>query len=155
MLERITSDKKIILDRLFQLYYHDISLEFPLDLDNETMLYEVDDLSKYFEGDNNKGYFIKYEDKIAGFVLVDLYEDKNVIDQIFVLNNFKGHGLAKQVVFIVFDKFKGNWEIKAVPESKRAEGFWLKVVNEYTNGDYTEERIGRYNRLMLTFNNNK
>ena len=153
MLEKITKDKQILLERLMQVYYHDISADFPLDINNETMLYEIDDLSKYFENKNNIGYFIKYEDKIAGFVLVDLYEDKNVIDQIFVLNNYKKHSLAKLAVFKIFDMYKGYWEIKAVPCSKRAEMFWTKVISEYTDNNYEENRIGKYSRLILNFNN--
>lgn len=155
MLQEIKVEERILLERLFQVYYHDISADFPLDFNNETMLYDIDDLSKYFENDDNKAYFIKNEDKIAGFMLVDLYEDKNVVDQIFILNNFKKNGLARKAVFEVFDMFKGNWEIKAVPCSKRAEMFWEKVVKEYTNDNFSEDHIGRYNRAVLTFNNEK
>lgn len=153
MLERITKPKKELLERLLQLYLHNISLYFPIDFNSETALYDYDDISKYFENDNNKAFLIKNENNIVGFMLIDFLEDKNVIQEMFILNNYKGQGFGKKAVIELLNTYKGTWEIKSLPCSKDAETFWTKVITEYTNNNCNIEQIGRYNRAVLTFNN--
>ena len=151
MLEEIKDQEK--LERLLQIYLHDVSLYFPIDFDSEKVMYVYDDITKYFEDNNYKAFYIKYNNNIAGFILLDIVNNVNVIQEMFVLNNYKKQGLGKKAVTEIFDMFKGDWLIKVLPLSKQAEMFWTKVISEYTNNNYEEERIGKYNRLVLTFNN--
>lgn len=155
MLEKVTIKQKRILERLLQLYLHNISLYFPMDLNNKTGLYKYDDISKYFDSSNNQAFLIKNEDNITGFMLVDFFEEKNVIQEMFILNNYKGKGLGKKSVIELLNTYKGNWEIKSLPCSKQAESFWTKVITDYTNNNCKIDHIGKYNRAVLTFNNEK
>lgn len=152
-LKKIELEKKHILDNLMQLYLHNISLSFPIDFDSNTGIYKYDDLEKYFENDNNRAFFILKEKEIAGFMLIDFTDEKNVVQEIFVLNNYKRKGVGKIAVSMLFDKFKGNWKIKLLPCSENAEKFWISSVKEYTNDKYNLEYIGKFNRVVLTFNN--
>lgn len=153
VLEKINIKEKEKLERLLQLYLHDLSLYFPIPINPNTCLYEYD-LDKYFK--DNYAYFIKEENNILGFILVDNNRNNNYeISEMFVLNNYKGNKIGKRAVFKILDMYQGNWTIKAVPLSKPAELFWEKVVKEYTNDDYRKEYTGKYNRLELYFNNEK
>lgn len=153
MLEEIKSNNREVLERLLQLYLHDISSFFPMDLDDQTGLYIYDDISKYFENENNKAFLIKNNKNIVGFMLIDFFEDKNVIQEMFILNNYKKNGYGRKSVIELFDKYKGNWEIKSLPCSKQAEGFWTSVVSHYTKDNFKIEYVGKYNRAVLNFNN--
>ena len=42
----------------------------------------------------------------------------------FVLNNYKGKNIGEKAVSKIFDMYKGNWTIKSVPSSPKAENFW-------------------------------
>jgi len=152
-LKEIELEKKDILNNLMQLYLHNISLNFPMDFDSNTGMYGYDDIEKYFENDNNKAYFILKENEIAGFMLIDLSDEKNIVQEMFVLNNYKRKGVGKTAVSILFDKFRGNWEIKSLPCSESAEKFWISSVKEYTNDQFNLEYVGKFNRAVLTFNN--
>lgn len=153
-LKKIEIGKKEILNNLIQLYLHNLSLSFPIDFDSKRGLYEYDDIEKYFINENNKAFFILNDNEIAGFMLIDFFEEKNVVQEIFILNNYKRKGIGKIATKILFDEFKGNWEIKAVPCSESAEKFWIAIVKEYTNDNFNLEYVGKYNRAILTFNNN-
>ena len=140
------------LEKLLQLYLHDLSLYFPIPFNSNECKY-IYDLSKYFEKDY--AYFIVSENNILGFVLVDDNSNKNYeISEIFVLNNYKGKKIGEKAVTKIFDLYKGNWIIKTVPSSPVAEAFWIKVVNNYTRGTYKIKHTGKYNRAELYFNNN-
>ena len=108
--------------------------------------------NKYFI--DNYAYFIKSDNDILGFVLIDDNRNNNYeISEIFVLNNYKRNKIGKEVAIKVFDMYKGNWTIKAVPNSKVAESFWKMVVKDYTNNNYIEKYTGKYNRLEIYFSN--
>lgn len=152
-LKEIELEKKDILNNLIQLYLHNISLYFPIDFDSNTGTYEYDDIDKYFENDYNKAFFILKGNEIAGFILINLLDEKNIVQEMFVLNNYKRKGVGKTAVSILFDKYKGNWEIKSLPCSESAEKFWISSVKEYTNNKFNLEYVGKYNGAVLTFNN--
>ena len=142
-LKEIELEKKDILNNLMQLYLHNISLSFPMNFDSNTGMYGYDDIEKYFENDNNKAFLI----------LIDLSDEKNIVQEMFILNNYKRKGVGKTAVSTLFDKFRGNWEIKSLPCSESAEKFWISSVKEYTNDQFDLEYVGKFNRAVLTFNN--
>lgn len=152
-LKRIIKKNKNKLEKLIQLYLHDLSLYFPIDFDSSKCTYNYD-LNSYFE--KNKAYFIENEEEnlILGFILVDINESDNYeISEIFVLNNFKKQHIGQEAVFKIFDKYKGNWTIKAVPLSESAEQFWNKTIKKYTKDNYTLTHTGKYDRAEFYFTN--
>ena len=151
-LEKVTAGERNKLEKLLQLYLHDLSMYFPITFDSSNCEYIYDDLDKYFS--DNYAYFIKCKNDICGFILVDNNQDDNYeISEIFVLNNYKGKKIGETAVAKIFDMYKGNWVIKAVPSSPIAENFWTKTVDNYTNGDFKIEHTGKYARAELYFRN--
>lgn len=147
----VNIDERIKLEKLLQLYLHDLSLYFPITFNSSTCEYEYD-LNKYFA--DNYAYFIKSGDEVLGFILVDDNLENNYeISEMFVLNNYKGKKIGEQAAMKIFDLYKGNWTIKAVPLSPVAESFWKKTVNNYTNGYFKLEHTGKYERAELYFTN--
>ena len=71
----------------------------------------------------------------------------------FLLNNFKRKGIGSKAVIELFDNHKGNWKIKSLPLSKQAESFWVNIVKEHTNNNLEVDYIGKYNRAIISFNN--
>ena len=150
-IEKIEVCDREKLERLLQLYLHDLSLYFSITFDSENCKYEYD-LNKYFE--NNYAYFIKSNSDILGFILIDDNSNNNYeVSEMFVLNNYKGHQIGEVAIKKIFDIYKGSWTIKVVPLSPKAELFWKKTINTYTNGDFTIEHTGKYNRAELYFKN--
>ena len=86
-LEKVRLEDRNKLERLLQLYLHDLSLYFPITFNSDICQYEYD-LDKYFI--DNYAYFIKNDKDILGFVLIDDNGNNNYeISEIFVLNNYK------------------------------------------------------------------
>ena len=143
-------DDRKNLEKLMQLYLHELSLYYPAPFNTKTCEYEYDNLNKYFE--DNYAYFVTDNDNIVGFILVDDNKNNNYeISEIFVLNNYKRQKIGSRAVTKIFDMYRGNWLIRAVPMSKNAESFWIDTVNKYTNGNYKIEHTGKYNRAELSF----
>ena len=149
---KVNKNEKEKLEKLLQLYLHDLSIYFPLDFDSEKCEYKYD-LDKYFNNDFD--YFIKSDNNILGFILIDNNGESNYeISEMFVLNNYKNKKVGTISVIKAFALYKGKWTIKAVPKSEIAEKFWVKVVSEYTNNNYELYHTGKYDRAELYFSNN-
>ncbi len=151
-LKKVNLRDKTILCNLLQLYLHDISYYFPIEFDDNKGSYLYDDIEKYFNNLNNHAYFVNNCNRISGFMLIDKIEETMIIQEMFVLNNYKNKGIGKNAVFTALDKYKGNWVIKSLPGSIPAEQFWLRTIKEYTNGNFNVEHVGKYNRAVFTFN---
>ena len=107
---KVNKNERSKLEKLLQLYLHDLSLYFPLDFDSEKCEYDYD-LDKYF--DNDFAYFIKSSNDILGFILIDNNGNYNYeISEIFVLNNYKRNKIGKEVAIKVFDMYKGTTYFK-------------------------------------------
>lgn len=149
---KVNKNEKEKLEKLLQLYLHDLSIYFPLDFDSEKCEYKYD-LDKYFN--NDFAYFIKSDNNILGFILIDNNGESNCeISEMFVLNNYKNKKVGTISVIKAFALYKGKWTIKAVPKSEIAEKFWVKVISEYTNNNYELYHNGKYDRAELYFSNN-
>lgn len=151
-LEKVILKDRDKLERLVQLYLHDLSLYFPITFNSNICKYEYN-LDKYFI--DNYAYFIIDNNNILGFILIDDNKNNNYeISEIFILNNYKRKNIGRKAVIKIFNTYRGNWTIKAVPNSKVAESFWISTIKDYTNNNYREEHTGKYNRLEIYFNNN-
>lgn len=152
-LVRVTKEEYPKLENIFQLYLHELSAYFKADFNNETCKYEYD-LIKYLDNDNNISYFIKEDNNICGFLLIDIIENNTYeISETFIINNYKKRHLGTKAVTRIFNMYKGDWIIKTVPNSPVAEPFWTKVIEKYTNNNYKKIYTGKYNRAELYFNN--
>ncbi len=151
--EIVKKAQRKVLENLLQLYLHDISLYFPMDFDSNNGIYAYDDIDNYFDNNSCYPYFIKDDMNIVGFMLIKRNNDNIIMQEMFVLNNYKGKGIGKEAVIQIFNRLKGNWIIKSLPCSPKAENFWIKTVNDYTNNKCVIEHVGKFNRAVLTFNN--
>ncbi|GIP31586.1 hypothetical protein [Paenibacillus sp. J2TS4] len=65
------------------------------------------------------------------------------VNDFFLLQPFRGNGIAEYAAGQVFEKFKGSWQLFTNPSEKNIAGqkFWRKTVSNYTKGQY-EEKVG-------------
>jgi ribosomal-protein-alanine N-acetyltransferase len=90
----------------------------------EDGLYECIDFKKYWQTENSWPFLVRYNNELAGFVIIDKKGSEPNIDfnmaQFFILRKFKGKGLGKYVAHLSFSLFKGSWEVMVMPKNKGA-----------------------------------
>jgi len=147
--------EKPIFENLLQLYLHEISYYFPASYDSKMVIFNYDDINKYYDNTNNIIYLIVYGENndIIGFILVDKNDQEMYIQEIFVLNHYKNQEIGTRAVNKLLDMYKANWTIKSLPNSKPAERFWKRTIKNYTNDNYKVEYVGKYSRAVFTFSN--
>ena len=115
-------------------------------------------LSKYIDlywtQEERHPYILKYDGKLAGFVLERFNEDgMNEIAEFFVLNKYRKHGAGTFMANEMFKKYNGKWEIRTLLKNKRAQEFWRKVVKSASNENYGEHLIRDNTRYAFYFEN--
>ncbi|MEK4566587.1 GNAT family N-acetyltransferase [Alkalihalobacillus sp. FSL R5-0424] len=117
----------------FSEYLHDIRLE-------EDGRFEPFKLDGYWIEPHLHPLFIKVDDQLAGFVLIEATPDSspNSVNEFFVLKPYKRKGVGKKAAFDIFKRWHGNWVVAQLKENKPAQAFWNRVIDEYTNGDYEQ-----------------
>lgn len=103
-------------------------------------LFECIDLSSYCEQTDRHAFFIKVNDELAGFVLINKVGSTPDVDwnigEFFIVSKFQGKGIGRIVAEQVFNQFPGVWETSQIPENTAAIEFWDKVVSGYSHGQF-------------------
>lgn len=138
-LVKASKEEKEKLFDLLQVYLKEFDDIFHFDIDeNGKYKYKFFDL--YWIEPNRIPFFIKVDDKIAGFILVNLNgifsntPDTHTISEFFVKK-----GLGEKAAEKVFETFPGNWNIRQREKNTGAIEFWRKVIERYTKGNFKEE----------------
>ncbi|MDR0139480.1 GNAT family N-acetyltransferase [Metabacillus idriensis] len=143
-LKEVLETEKSILRNLYSLYLHDLS-KFTSMIDNGADgLFEYEGLEKFWEVDGLSPYFIKLDDSIIGFILLlerpFLKKENDIgVNDIFILNKYKGKGMGRQAIEKVFQEKKGKYFVIELIENRPAVSFWKKLYNEL-NIQYEERQ---------------
>lgn len=143
-IETILPEQKSVFVQLMNLYNYDFTEYENVDI-NEYGYFNYSNTDAIWNNsDEWHPFFIRVDGKLAGFVLVHnhcLYTsvpNAHNIDEFFVMKKYRRMGVGRYSVIIVFDLFKGKWEVLQMPNNIRAQKFWRSVISEYTNGNYQE-----------------
>ena len=138
--------EKSILRQLLELYAYDFSEYDNADI-NEHGFYGYTYFDHYWTEDSRHPFFIKVDGKLAGFILVNEYcyvskrAGTKSIAEFFVMRKYRRKGIGKIAAIQVFDKFPGKWEVIQHGENEPSKVFWEKVIDEYTGGNYRQEKV--------------
>jgi predicted acetyltransferase len=139
-IDPVKKEEKEILRNLLEKYSYEFSQWEDNDV-NAIGLYGYNYLDNYWQDENRFPYFIKVNNKLAGFVLVNDYNETDVktdyaIAEFCILYKYRRKGIGKYVAKYIFNKHLGKWQIRYHPKNVISKDFWNKIINEITNGNY-------------------
>lgn len=137
-LEKVTNSNKTAFINLFNLYHHDRAKFLP-------GMYSSVDEEGYYDKDNSlstlempaekvQSYLVKYTDKIAGLIVFAFPPfvkpgcDYCIVD-IFILNNYRGKGIAGDACRLLFNKFPGRYWIQVINSDNYALRYWDNLIS--------------------------
>lgn len=109
----------------------------------ENGLYEGPDFSDYWKADHFP-MIIKVDNELAGFALIDKKGTTPDVDwnmgQFFIVGKYQGRCIGHAVASQIFQNLPGVWEVMQMPDNLPAIAFWKKVIGDFTNNKFSEER---------------
>jgi predicted acetyltransferase len=130
-----------VIDRLWQLYQHDLS-EFRHSAPDAQGLFNAGRLPAYAESDDRVAYLARLGDVPCGFALVRLgvRRDRRTMGEFFVTRSSRGQGTARAFARDVILRHPGEWVIPFQNENPRAAAFWRRLAAELL-GDVAEKTL--------------
>ena len=133
-----------LLENLLQLYIHDLSAVFTIELGADGR-YTYDKLPLYWiETTRRFAFLIRYRGGVVGFVFVTrrspASDDPEVFDvaEFFVRRRYRRSGVGREAAMLTWDRFPGRWIVRVSEGNVGALSFWRNVIAEYTAGEAGE-----------------
>lgn len=136
----VTKEEKEILARLLELYQYDFSEFDAMDVDERGM-YGYPYLDNYWTEENRYAYFIKIDNKLAGFAMVCGHcyvsddTDTLFMAEFFVMKKYRKQGVGKEAACEVLKMHPGKWELTVHPNNPGALVFWKKTAEAVACGE--------------------
>lgn len=136
-LKEVLQTEKTILKNLYSLYLHDLSNFTSMIEIGANGSFEFEGLEKFWGVDGLSPYFIQLDDSIIGFILLlerpFLKKEYDLgVNDIFILNKYRGKGIGKQVIKKIFQERHGKYFVIELIENKSAVSFWKKIYSEFS-----------------------
>jgi predicted acetyltransferase len=136
-------DDRLPIQRMLELYQHDLSDIWDQDLDSHGEYgYALD---RYWDTEGFHPFVATSDGKYAGFALVNqavrVGTEGYWMDQFFVLKKYRRQGVGQSLATSAFAALPGRWEVGQMPQNHAAQAFWRTVIGEFTSGRYKEHEL--------------
>jgi predicted acetyltransferase len=143
-LVRATPNDAPLLGNLLELYIHDLSAMFPVELGVDGR-FGYENLPLYWQAPESRyAFLINRGGRVAGFALAargvqpSSAPDALDVAEFFVLRAYRGAGVGRRAAFALWDGLPGHWVVRVLAANSAALEFWRKVVCEYTRDVFAE-----------------
>ena len=149
VLNPATAAEAPLLANLLELYIHELSDVFKLDVGPEGR-FGYAKLPLYFsEPERRFPILFRVAGKLAGFALITrgspASDDPNVLDvaEFFVLRRFRRAGVGGCAAALLWDRQPASWVLRVSSGNAAGRAFWTPTIANYSAGRYREtERPG-------------
>ena len=135
-----------LLSNLLELYAHDLSGIFPIELGTDGRFW-YEKLPLYWSEQHRRFPFLmRIGVRVAGFALVTRGSpatgDPEVFDvaEFFVLRRYRRSGIGQQAAYLLWDRLAGRWIVPVSEGNHRGLAFWESVIRDYTHGAFCESK---------------
>jgi len=139
-LELATERDATLLANLLELYIHDLSEVFPIELGVDGR-FGYGSLPLYWsKPETHFAFIFRLNSRIAGFALVargsPATSDSQHFDlaEFFVLRSYRRSGTGRIAASLLFDHLPGHWVVRVSEANSAAIPFWESTISRYTRG---------------------
>jgi predicted acetyltransferase len=140
-LREVTPETRPVVERLWQLYRHDLSEFRDSNLD-EQGLFHTRALEPFLDDDPDRRCYLFHRDgRPVGLALVSGVEkEPRVMHEFFVVRRVRREGLGRRAVRELFLLHPGSWEIAFQENNTAAARFWRGIAAAAAHDGVREER---------------
>ena len=129
-LEAAAFTEAALLASLLQLYLHDLSEAFDIDLGPDGRFEYHEKFPLYWSEPKRRfPFLIRYEGRVAGFILVTRGPRATFdVAEFFVLRRYRRDGVGRRAASLLWDRLPGRWTVRVLKENKGALAFWTGIL---------------------------
>jgi predicted acetyltransferase len=144
VLELATAQDAAVLSNLVELYAHDLSDVFELDLGPDGR-FGYEKLPLYWsEPERRFPFLIRCDGRLAGFALITqgspASDDSDDFDvaEFFVVRRHRRSGVGHRAACLLWNRFAVRWIVRVSEGNRAGCHFWANVIADYTGGVFEE-----------------
>jgi predicted acetyltransferase len=148
---------RTLLANLLELYMHDMSAFFPIELGPDGR-YGYERLPSYWSAPAaNFPFLIRSSGRIAGFALVTRgspageHPDDLDMSEFFVLRSHRRSSIGQRAACMLWDRLPGQWVVRVAERNTPALAFWEKTVRSYTRGAFRQKEHPGKTQMFRVF----
>ena len=133
-----------LIGNLLELYTHDLSDVFPVQLGTDGR-FGYQQLPLYWlEPERRYPFLIRCGGQVAGFALIKRASsepsgaDDFDVAEFFVLRRFRRSGVGRAAALLVWNRWVGHWTVRVSEGNRSGVRFWASIIAEYAHGSQVE-----------------
>ena len=145
-LERATREAAPLLSNLLELYLHDMSDFFPIEVGSDGR-FHYERLPLYWsEPETRFPFLIRSGGQLAGFALATrgspVTDDPEHLDvaEFFVLRRHRRAGVGGRAAGLLWSRLPGDWVVRVSEANRAGLPFWHATIREFTRGAFSESK---------------
>jgi predicted acetyltransferase len=146
-----------LLSNLLELYMHDLSAVFAIELGADGR-YGYERLPLYWsKPESHFAFLLRSGSRTVGFALVmrgspaGEHPDDLDMSEFFVLRSHRRSGIGQRAAFLLWDRLPGQWVVRVAERNAPALAFWENAVRDYTRGVYREKEHPGKTQMFRVF----
>jgi predicted acetyltransferase len=158
---RATREQEPILANLLELYVHDFSEFYPVELGQDGR-FGYKHLHDYWTEPNHHPFLITVGDKLAGFALVKkasallggaslAAEPVWDMAEFFIVRGHRRHGVGLTAAHQVWRMFPGRWQVRVMHSNPAALHFWQRAIDIFAGHSIDPLSIERGGNTWAVF----
>jgi len=146
-LAEVPAAQKSIIANLIQLYKYDFSefaeVQSPYGEVSADGLFAHDGLDSYWQEEGRSAFTLHSDGRLAGFALVNRCSALDrpldrAVGEFFVLRKYRRYRVGSRAATLLFERFRGRWEVAVAWYNAPALSFWRAVVPSVADGPVEE-----------------
>jgi predicted acetyltransferase len=144
VLDPANSEEAPQLANLLELYTHDLSDVFKLDVGTDGR-FGYAKLPLYFsEPERRFPFLVRIAGRLAGFALINrgspVSDDPDVLDmaEFFILRRYRRAGVGARAAALLWNRHPASWVVRVSAGNTAGRAFWTPTIANYSRGRYEE-----------------
>ena len=131
----VRPEDRALLWNLNQKYLYEMTNYYDDELDEKGNLH-YGYFDAYFTDPKRRAFFLYEEKALVGFAMIHPYSNMgesldHVLAEFTVFPMFRRRRLALRAAEMIFERFKGRWEVKYNEKNTAAKALWTKATAKY------------------------
>jgi predicted acetyltransferase len=137
----VDQSNRATLDRLWQLYKHDLSEFRDSHPNSEGLFVTRRGIDVMLADGGHEAFLIYIAEQLVGIVIAGgLNGDVRDISEFFIIRSKRRNGVGALAAEATLTRFPGRWHIVFQEENPGAAAFWRRIAPRVSNDSHSEER---------------
>ena len=148
-LVRAARDQESIIANLLELYAHDFSEFYNLELGADGR-FGYKHLPLYWSEPDHYPFLIMLDGRLAGFALVKRGTVWDVAE-FFIVRAHRRRGIGTRIAHEVWNRFPGPWQVRVMQSNRTALNFWQRAITTFNGEAVHPARIEKDGECWYVF----